>query len=331
MKKKLNKNLLGFIGRFTLLYAVTYTAVAIVFLNILNALPASGHIGLDFFEPYSVSLTGTLAQLIIGVVIALVLYPFYDNIVRGERGWLILFAAMWGVVLLGSLHPKPGTIEGMLYTEITFAEHFLVIAAGAVQVLFFAWLFLRWEKWAAGVGGSSSSTTVEASKPEKSKGKVIRGYVGRYTLLHLLIYMVVGVLFYEISGYEEALATMEEFALWRPLENLVMPFVILFGQVIRGGILALLLYPFYNTYIRKQHGWLLLFGLLFGLKVLASVISVPETVDLFMQGLQDMKTGMPEITAQTLLFAWAFFIWERRRIKKVTTAGCAATTRINNS
>ncbi len=316
MKKTVSNKIWGFVGRFTLLYAVTYTAIAIVFLNIQSALPASGRVGLDYFEPYSVSLTGTLAQVIIGAVIALVLYPFYDNIVKGERGWLILFAALWGVVLLGSLHPKPGTIEGMLYTEITSAEHFLVIAAGAVQVLLFAWLFLRWERWSAGAREDGDSTTAETSKPEESASKRIRGYVGRYTLLHLPIYIVVGVLFYEISGYEEALATMEEFALWRPLENIVMPFVILFGQIIRGAILALLLYPFYNTYIRKQHGWLLLFGLLFGLKVLASVISVPETADLFMQGLQDMKTGMPEITAQTLLFAWLFFIWERKRNKK---------------
>ena len=208
----------------------------------------------------------------------------------------------------------------MLYTEITFAEHLMVIVAGAVQVLLFAWLFLNGEKRQSGAWGSIDGFEAERPNPDKTNGRLIRCYVGRFTLLHVLIYIIVGALFYEISGYEEALATMDEFALWRPLENVVMPFVILFGQIIRGGIMAVFLYPFYHIYIKRQHGWLLLFGLLFGLKVLAAVISVPETMDLFIQGLQDMKVGLPEITAQTLLFAWLFFSWERSRIKKATTA-----------
>jgi len=320
MEKMENKKIWGFVGRFVLIYVAIYSVISIIFLNIQKALPAAGRVGLDFFEPYSMNMSGTLAQVIIGAVIAIVLYPFYDNIVKGERGWLILFAAVWGVVLLGSLHPKPGTIEGMLYTEITFAEHLLVIAAGAVQILLFSWLFLHWERWAIGMRRSDDSIAGEVSKletqPKQISNKMLKGYVVRYTLLHLLIYMFIGALFYEISGYEEALATMDEFELWRPLENFVMPFVILFGQVLRGGILALLLYPFYNTYMKKQHGWLFLFGLLFGLKVLASVISVPESADLLMQGLQDLTVGIPEITAQTLLFAWLFFLWEKRRNKK---------------
>ena len=273
-------------GRFTLSYVVIYTSIAIVFLNIQNALPASGRVGLDFFQPYSVSITGTLELVIIAAIIALVLHTFYDTLVREKRGWLVIFAALWGVVLLGSLHPKPGTIEGMLYTEITFSEHSMVIVAGAVQVILFTWLFLNWEKRTAGAKESSDGSAAERTNSDKTNVILIRGYVGRYTLLHVLVYMVVGALFYEISGYEEALATMDEFVLWRPLENIVTPFVILFGQIMRGGILALFLYPFYHIYIKQQHGWLLLFGLLFGLKVLAAVISVPETIDLFIQGIQ---------------------------------------------
>lgn len=308
-------------GKFTLCYVVIYTFIAVVFLKIQNALPASGRVGLDFFEPYSVSITGTLEQAIIAAIMALVLYPFYDTLVGEKRGWVVIFAALWGVAFLGSLHPKPGTIEGMLYTEITFAEHFMVLAAGAVQVLLFAWLFLNWERRRSGASGSSDGSAAERTNPDQTNGKLSRGYVGRFTLLHVLVYIIVGALFYEISGYEEALATMDEFALWRPLENIVMPFIILFGQIIRGGILALFLYPFYHIYMKRQHGWVLLFGLLFGLKVLAAAISVPETIDLFMQGLQDMKVGLPEITAQTLLFAWLFYSWERRRIKKVCLGG----------
>ncbi len=345
MKQKVSNRFWSYAGRFSLVYVVTYTIIAIVFLNIQNALPSSGRVALDFFEPYSLNIRGTMAQALIGVVIALVLYPFYDLIVKKERNWLILFAALWGVALLGSLEPKPGSIEGMLYTETTFAEHLLVLAAGAVQALLFCQLFLAWERRSAGavgsggsggkvagsaasssaVAGSAGSSAVAGSagsaaaagapRHKKVAGRELRRYAGRFTLLHVIIYLVAGIVFYQVSGYQEALATMEAFKLWRPLENMVMPFVILFGQVIRGGILALLLYPFYGTYMQKRHGWLLLLGLLFGLKVLVIAISVPATLAEFVQGLQNSLTGLPEIIVQTLLFSLFFFLWERRRMK----------------
>jgi len=305
---KSKNNIWGFLGRFALLHVITYSIIALIFLNIQQALPAAGRVALDFFEPYSLSLNETLAQVIIGAVMALVLYPFYDVIIKGQRGWLILFAALWGVALLGSLEPKPGTIEGMIYTQTSLAEHLLVLAAGAVQVLLFAWLFLRWEKWSAGISESTGRVRTE--------GLNIRGYAGRFTLLHLLVYLIVGILFYEISGYEEALATMEIFELWRPQDNIIVVGAVFFGQILRGAILALLLLPFYSTYMNKQRGWLLLFGLLFGLKVLATVISVPATSTELIQGLHDSLTGLPEITAQTLIFASLFFIWERKKNKK---------------
>ncbi len=113
METRMKNNIWGFMGRFTLSYVVIYTFIAIVFLNIQNALPASGRVGLDFFQPYSISITGTLEQAIIAAIMALVLYPFYNTLVRGKRGWLVILVALWGVALLGSLHPKPGTIEGM--------------------------------------------------------------------------------------------------------------------------------------------------------------------------------------------------------------------------
>lgn len=321
MEKKRTAKFWGYLGRFSLVYMTTYTVIALAFLNIQHTLPPSARIALDFYEPYSVGLREATAQLIIGGVIALVLYPFYDMIVKGDRGRLILFAAIWGVAILGSLEPRPGSIEGMIYTETTFAEHFLVLAAGAIQVLLFAWLFLRWERRRAGTAGRP----VHEGHEHPRETQNIKGYTARYTLLHVLIYILIGIVFYQVSGYDEALATMEEFKLWRELENLAMPLVILFGQVVRGGVLALLLYPFYSIYMKKPHGWLLLFGLLFGLKVMFIAISIPSTMEEFLQSLQASATGLPEIIAQTLAFSLVFFIWEKRRKKKGVEAVLFAT------
>ena len=175
-------------------------------------------------------------------------------------------------------------------------------------------MFLHWERGSASATEKGDSIIKDVPDIENSTSKNIRGYVGRYTLLHVIIYLIVGMVFYQVSGYEEALETMEYFELWRDMENMTMPFVVLLGQIVRGGILALLLYPFYNTYMEKRHGWLLLFGLLFGLKVLATVIVVPSTLLEFVQALDDLWQGLPEI----LYRHWSlpvFFFWKKEERK----------------
>ena len=348
------KNLGGFTGRFALAYIVFYIAVGIIFLNLQDALPAESRTALDFFEPYNLGFDNLVAQFLLGVFLALVLYPFYELLVKGERGLLILFAALWGVALLGNLEPKPGSIEGMIYTQTTLLEHFLVIAAGAVQFLCFALVFLRWEqrlgqgdrsqgdrspvmplngkKADESTGGQEGersrvvSHKIDAGKGESAAGPVgsrpaapakwPRGYILRFTLLHVVIYLVVGSIFYEISGYEEALATMEAFELWRPLESLGMVMVVFFGQIGRGAFLALMLFAFYAIYMARRNGWLLLFGLLFGLKVFPAIFTPFESLG---EAIADAAVGLPEILAQTLVFSLVFYAWEKRRNRKKET------------
>ena len=313
MNKISKKNFWAFAGRFTLIYILFYFAVGSLFLLLQNALPAESRVALDFFKPYNLDLTEPVTQALRGFFIALVLYPFYDLIVKGKRGFAILLCALWGVALLGNLEPKPGSIEGMIYTHTTLIEHFLVLAAGFIQFMLVSYLFLSWERKSIGfaekVECRCSGLLTEAATP-----KWLRGYTLMFTLIHVMIYLIVGSLFYEISGYEEALATMEAFALWRDLESIGMVAAVFFGQFLRGPILALLLYPFYDTYMSGKLGWLKLFGLLFGLKVIPAMFTVPDSVTVM---LQEALVGLPEIFAQTLVFAVIFYAWERRRKRKV--------------
>jgi len=306
MVKDSGKNIWGFVGRFALVYFAVYLVMALIFVNLQAALPASARIALDFYEPYRLGLPDLLMQLILGGLLALVLYPFYDLLLKGKNGVLILFAALWGIALLGNLEPKPGSLEGMIYTTTTFFEHFLVLAVGAAQFMLFSFIILRWENMSA-ISGNMKLTEGIAAEGKK-------GYVFRFTLVHLVIYWLIGSIFYEISGYEEALATMETFELWRPLENLPMVAAVFFGQIFRGAIIGLLLYPFYHTYMNARHGWLLLFGLLFGLKVLPAILTVPESLSAM---LVEAAVGLPEILAQTLIFALVFYAWENRRKRKI--------------
>lgn len=306
------KNIYGFGGRFILVHVAVYSLIAIIFINIQSLIPASQRVALDFFTPYSLGTMEIVTQVLRGAVMALVLYPFYDLIIKNRQGLLILFAALWGIVILGSLEPTPGSIEGMIYTVTTTAEHLLVLTAGAIQILLFSLLFLRWEHLSLSRQAEAGPALEKINYGTLLTGR-LRNYVLRFIFLHVVIYFIVGSLFYQISGYEEALATMEVFKLYRPLESLGMVAAVFFGQIIRGAILALLLYPFYDTYMKTGRGWLLLFGLLFGLKVLVVVIFIPTAF----AEIKELLVGIPEITAQTLTFSLLFFAWERRRqIKK---------------
>ncbi len=316
MNKLTEKNIWAYAARFTLLYMLIYFAVGSLFLLLQNTLPAESRVALEFFKPYNIDTTEPVTQVLRGFFIALVLYPFYDLIVKGKRGFAILVCALWGVALLGNLEPRPGSIEGMIYTHTTMVEHALVLAAGLIQAMLVSVLFLSWERKSIGfaekIDYGFSGLFTETATP-----KWLRGYTLRYTLLHVVIYVLVGSLFYEISGYEEALATMEAFALWRDLESIGMVAAVFFGQIFRGAVLALLLYPFYNTYMSGKFGWLKLFGLLFGLKVIPIMFVVPESLVIM---LQEAAVGLPEIIAQTFVFALVFYAWEKRRKRKVDFA-----------
>lgn len=302
-----SKNLWSYLGKFTLTYVITISLMAFIFVGIQGLISPAGRVALDFFEPYKLGLGETLIVALRGIVIALVLYPFYNLIVKGKHGMWLLFAAIWGLVLFASMEPKPGTIEGMIYTETSLLEHLAVLFAGAVQVLAFAWLFLKWEKRSDDNRESGVKKTDTKLKSMFIKEK---GYYFRFTLLHIIVYIIVGSIFYQIAGYEEALATMDEFSLWRDLESLGMVAAVFLGQIARGVIIALLIVPFYNVFINKRCGWLLLFGLLFGLKVLVVIIVLPTFPIVWAEYI----IGIPEITVQTLLFSLLFFAWERRKL-----------------
>ena len=264
--------------------------------------PLSFHFGVA--TGVSIDVISMSGQLLRGLPLAAILYPFYPLIIGSHWGKLVLFGALWGVALVGSVEPQPGSIEGIIYTRITLLEHTAILVAVAAQMFAFVWLLSLWEK-----PQPADPTHVQAD-PKK-----MRGYSLRFILVHLITYWVVGIIFYEIAGYAQALEEMEIFQLWRPLENLPAVLLVFFGQIFRGGMLSLLLYPFYTVYIRAKHGWLLLFLLILGLTILGSPVFLPELIRVegsWAEFLQSLVIGIPEILTQALVFSVIFFWWQRR-------------------
>lgn len=336
--------LLPYLGRFILLLLLTYFAIGFVFLAFQSALPETNRIALDFYEPFRpLGFLATAGQILRGLAFALVFYPFYNVLFDSRWGRTILFGAMWGVALFGSVEPQPGSIEGIIYTTISFTEHLYVLIAVAAQMILFVWLYFKWETHSrrrmdsAAPGGPDekggsasldvSHTTGSSQSPETAKlfespaytPEKIRRYTIRFGIVHLLTYWIIGSIFYQIAGYADALQEMEIFDMWRDLESISAVLLVFFGQIFRGPVLALLLFPFYESYIHKKHGWLLLFLLMFGLTALGSPLFLPEFIVMegtFMEFLKDLVIGIPEIVTQMLVFSLIFFWWQRKSERK---------------
>lgn len=323
------RNFRAYSVRFAALHLLLYTLVAHLFLILQGALGAETQAVLDALSPYQpIGIIVASGLLVRSILLALVLFPFYatitdtavdqtyaDRRVIHSRGLRVLFGALWGVGMLGAVEPMPGSIEGVIYTETPWMGHVAVLAAGAAEVFLFSWLFLQWETRA-----NPAPSHVQIVRPHGTPRPVnvhrgLRGYLLRFILLHVLTYGVIGGLFFTLQGYAEAFATQERFALYRPLDDPLVAAALPL-QIVRGALIAFLLYPFYSTFMSSRRGWLLLFGLLFGLTALCTPRFVPGLMADFAAGTPpaDLLLGPLEITLQMLLFSVILFLWERRRM-----------------
>ena len=142
-----NKGFGGFAGRFILLHLAVYLPIAVIFQVIQGFIPEGGRLALDFFRPYAVTMPlNLLGEGIRGFILAVILYPFSELLLRRKRGKYVLFGALWGLALLGSLEPIPGSIEGIIYTTTTAKEHLLVMFFAALQSILFINIFAKWER-----------------------------------------------------------------------------------------------------------------------------------------------------------------------------------------
>jgi hypothetical protein len=88
-------------------------------------------------------------QWIRGLVFALVLYPFRQVFLEGERGWLKLWGLLLGLGILSTYGPAPGSVEGLLYTTIPPLDQLNPVKGlGEVigQSLAFSVLLVAWHR-----------------------------------------------------------------------------------------------------------------------------------------------------------------------------------------
>ncbi|NCB09902.1 MAG: hypothetical protein EOM73_17315 [Bacteroidia bacterium] len=148
------------------------------------------------------------------------------------------------------------------------------------------------------------------------------GFVLRFTIIHVVTYAVFGILFMQISNYFEVFRTDPILnTVMKPADALSVRLAIPV-QLIRGGLLALAVYPF-DSIILKPFGWLKLFWLLFVLTGIGSVITGPGSIEgyIYTNFRFDPRIGLPEIILQMFVFSWLFCLWQGRASKMKSKLG----------
>lgn len=147
------------------------------------------------------------------------------------------------------------------------------------------------------------------------KHKVFFGYFKRFTLTHVVTYLACGLIFMNLMNYGQEFAANEAFLNFRPLDSPIVQAAVLF-QFIRGGLLALILYPFREKLISSRYGWLMLFAVIWGLTCIGAVNATPGSIEGFIYTKASIKehlVGMPEVITQAILFSFLFWWWERKK------------------
>lgn len=144
-----SRTFLSYLKRFTFTHVVTYLVCGLIFMNVMNY--AKEFVQDDYFSHFRpldspIVRAAILFQFIRGAFIASILYPFRKILVEHQWGWFFLFWLIFGLTGLGAVNATPGSIEGMIYTEVSIKAHLIGMPEVITQSLVFSVLFVFWER-----------------------------------------------------------------------------------------------------------------------------------------------------------------------------------------
>jgi len=90
---------------------------------------------------------GPALQLFRGLLFSLVLWPIRDAFLGRERGWLYLWLLFLGLVVLGTAGPSPGSLEGVIYTQVPMRIHLIGLPEVVLQTLLFSLMLVFWYQY----------------------------------------------------------------------------------------------------------------------------------------------------------------------------------------
>lgn len=103
-------------------------------------------------------MVGPLFQPIRGILFGIVFYLLREPFFGKKNGWLVMWAVLVAVGIIGTFGPTPGSIEGMLYTVFPLRVHLRGLPEVLLQSLFLSMILFYWvnhpqKKWLSWVMG----------------------------------------------------------------------------------------------------------------------------------------------------------------------------------
>jgi hypothetical protein len=98
-------------------------------------------------------------QLLRGAMFGLLFYVLREPFFARQRGWLVLWAVLVGVGIVGTFGPAPGSLEGLFFTTFPLAVHLrglpeVLLQSFLLATVLFYWVnhpHQRWLTWVMGL------------------------------------------------------------------------------------------------------------------------------------------------------------------------------------
>ena len=152
-------SLAGLTWKSLVLHTATYFLAGLVASNLFNY---AGLFGIPsmagFMRPYDSVwvMLGPLFQPLRGILFALAFYPLRESLFNKKYGWLTLWGVLVIVGILSTYGPTPGSIEGLLYTQVPVWAHLRGLPEVLLQSLAYSLVLYYWvnhpeKRWIAWV------------------------------------------------------------------------------------------------------------------------------------------------------------------------------------
>jgi hypothetical protein len=104
-------------------------------------------------------MAGPLVQPLRGLLFVSAFYLLREQLFGHRHGWLLMWWLLVALGILSTFGPSPGSVEGMIYTRLSWRDHVFGLPEAVVQalllsILLFYWMRhpeKRWLSWLLGV------------------------------------------------------------------------------------------------------------------------------------------------------------------------------------
>ncbi len=136
-----------FFWRITATHMVSYFIMGVIASNLLNYEEVFNNS--EIFRPFDSPwiAAGPALQIFRGLVFALALWYFKESFIKVRYGWLKLWALVVGLCILSTCAAPGGSIEGFIYTKLSFTDHVRGYLEIVPQTGLFAFLLCRWYEY----------------------------------------------------------------------------------------------------------------------------------------------------------------------------------------